>query len=94
MTWNIQEGKQQEYIEFAVGELGPTLGALGMQITEVWYTIAGSDPEMVLLGLMSSMSEARQLFKGRDWGQLEKRLQTFVEDINIKFATPQAPFQL
>ncbi|MBA3945331.1 MAG: hypothetical protein H0X37_12295 [Herpetosiphonaceae bacterium] len=94
LTWNIQEGKQQEYIEFAVGELAPTLGALGMQINEVWYTVAGSDPEMVVSGYMPSMSAARKLFESYDWQQLNKRLQQFVEKIKIKFAKPHAPFQM
>ena len=94
MTWNIQEGKQQEYIEFAVSEFGPTLGALGMRISEVWYTVAGSDPEMVVLGVMPNRRAAEKLFAGYDWKQLEKRLMTFVEDITIKFAPPRAPFQL
>ena len=91
MTWNIQEGKQQEYIEFAVSEFGPTLGALGMRISEVWYTVAGSDPEMVVLGVMPNRRAAEKLFAGYDWKQLEKRLMTFVEDITIKFAPPRAP---
>lgn len=94
LTWNIQTGKQQEYIEFAVNELQPTLGALGMQINEVWYTIAGNDPEMVVTGLMASKAEAQKLFGSYDWRQLEKRLTQFVENVNVRFRKPHAPFQM
>ena len=39
MTWDIQENKEREYIDFAVNELSPTLGTLGLQINDVWYTV-------------------------------------------------------
>jgi hypothetical protein len=94
MTWDIQDGKEQEYIEFAVGELGPTLGALGLQIKDVWYTVVGAGPEMVVLGEMRDRNEAQGLFASRDWSQLEKRLLTFVENIKVKFVRPKGPFQL
>lgn len=94
MTWDIQDGKEQEYIEFAVGELGPTLGALGLQISDVWYTVVGGGPEMVLLGNMQNRRDAEALFASRDWRQLEKRLLTFVENVKIKLAKPKGPFQL
>ena len=94
MTWDIQDGKEQEYIEFAVSELGPTLGTLGLQINDVWYTIAGSGPEMVVSGLMKSRGDAEALFASRDWSQLEKRLLSYVENVNIKFVKPKGPFQL
>ncbi len=94
MTWDIQDGKEQEYIEFAVGELGPTLGALGMQISDVWYTVVGSGPEMVVLGQMRNRADAKALFASRDWSQLEKRLLSYVENIKVKLAQPKGPFQL
>ncbi len=94
MTWDIQDGKEQEYIEFAVGELGPTLTVLGLQINEVWYTVAGAGPEMVVSGLMENRSEAERLFASRDWSQLERRLLTYVENVKLKIAKPKGPFQL
>ena len=94
MTWDIQDGKEQEYIEFAVGELGPTLGALGLQINEVWYTVVGAPPEMVVSGLMRRRVDAEGLFASRDWSQLEKRLLNYVENVKVKIAKPKGPFQI
>ncbi|GAC1548897.1 MAG: hypothetical protein NVS2B7_24960 [Herpetosiphon sp.] len=94
MTWNIKEGKQQEYIEFAVGELGPSLNGLGMQISEVWYTIAGDNPEMVVLGVMANKTQAQRLFNGDEWRALETTLEQYVENIKVKFRAPHAPFQM
>lgn len=94
MTWDIQENKEKEYIEFAVNELSPTLGALGLQINDVWYTVVGRGPEMVVSGLMPNRSEAMHLLQSRDWVQLQKRLAEFVENVNVKIVQPQGPFQM
>ena len=94
MTWDIQEGKEQDYIEFAVGELSPTLGALGLQINDVWYTVVGNGPEMVVSGLMAKRSDALGLLQSRDWSQLQKRLAEYVENINVKVVDPRGPFQM
>lgn len=94
MTWDIQDGKEQEYIEFAVSELSPTLGALGLQISDVWYTMIGSGPEMVVSGLMPNRADALGLLQSRDWNQLQKRLNEFVEQINVKVVQPSGPFQM
>ena len=94
MTWNIQDGKEQEYIEFAVSELSPTLGTLGLQINDVWYTVIGAGPEMVVSGLMSNRSDALGLLQSRDWSQLQKRLNEFVENVNVKVVEPRGPFQM
>ena len=94
MTWDIQDKKEQEYIDFAVSELSPTLGALGLQINDVWYTIIGAGPEMVVSGLMPNRAEARGLLQSRDWAQLRRRLQEYVERINVKIVDPKGPFQM
>lgn len=94
MTWDIQENKEQEYIEFAVGELSPALSSLGLQINEVWYTIIGSGPEMIVSGLMPTRAEARQLIRSREWERLQDRLGDYVENVNIKIVQPKGPFQM
>ncbi|HEX6288593.1 MAG TPA: hypothetical protein VFZ66_05345 [Herpetosiphonaceae bacterium] len=94
MTWDIQDGKEKEYIEFAVNELSPTLGALGLQINDVWYTMYGSGPEMVVSGLMDSRADALGLLQSRDWAQLRRHLAQFVDNINVKIVPPKGPFQM
>ncbi len=94
MTWDIQEGREQAYIEFAVGELSPALSTLGFQIREVWYTQVGSGPEMVVVGLMPTRSEAQQLLASSEWQRLREQLTEFVENIKVKIVRPQGPFQM
>jgi len=94
MTWDIQAGKEQQYIDFAVSELSPTLGALGLQINDVWYTMVGSGPEIVVAGLMPNRADALGLLQSRDWSQLQRRLNDFVENISVKVVQPRGPFQM
>lgn len=94
MTWDIQEGQEQAYIEFAVGELSPALNALGLQIREVWYTQAGSGPEMVVAGLMPDREDARHLLASPEWTRLREQLSEFVEDVKVKIVRPKGPFQM
>ena len=93
MTWDIQENKEREYIDFAVNELSPTLGTLGLQINDVWYTVVGNGPEMIVSGLMSNRADAIDLLRSRDWSQLQRRLLQFVENVTVKLVKPQGPFQ-
>jgi hypothetical protein len=94
MTWDIQENKEKEYIDFAVNELSPTLGALGLQISDVWYTVIGGGPEMVVSGLMPDRTDALELLQSRDWLQLKRRLVEFVEHVSVKVVKPSGPFQM
>ncbi len=94
MTWDIQENKEQEYIEFAVTELSPTLSSLGLQISEVWYTIVGNGPEMVVSGLMPTKEEAQQLLGSSEWAHIQYRLGDYVENVKIKIVQPSGPFQM
>lgn len=94
MTWDIQDDKEKDYIEFAVSEFSPTLGALGLQIDDVWYTLIGGSPEMVISGLMPSRADALGLLQSRDWVQLQRRLEDYVENINVKVVEPKGPFQM
>lgn len=94
MTWDIQEGREQAYIEFAVSEFSPALNALGLQLREVWYTQAGSGPEMIVAGLMPSRRNAQALLRSGEWQRLRERLDEFVEDVQIKVVKPHGPFQM
>jgi hypothetical protein len=94
MTWDIQENKEKDYIEFAVAELSPKLHALGMEISDVWYTLTGSGPEMIILGMMERRADALGLLRSSDWRQMVDRLNEYVENVRVKVVEPKGPFQL
>ncbi len=90
MTWDIQDGKEREYIEFAVGEFGPGLMRLGMRITDAWYTQAGAGPQVTLGGLLDSAEAARMLMAGADFRRLSERLFEYVEGFQWRIVGPNS----
>jgi len=90
MTWDIQDGKEREYIEFAVGEFGPGLLRLGMRITDAWYTQAGVGPQVTLGGLVDGADEARALMAGPDFQRLRERLFEYIEDFQWRIVGPNS----
>ncbi|MFL5801369.1 MAG: hypothetical protein ACJ8CR_06465 [Roseiflexaceae bacterium] len=90
MTWDIQDGKEREYIEFAVGEFGPGLLRLGMSITDAWYTQAGTGPQVTLGGLLDSAETARVLMAGADFQRLRERLFEYIEDFQWRIIGPNS----
>lgn len=95
MTWDIQEGKEREYIEFAVTEFGPGLQRLGLQITDAWYTQAGAGPQVVLGGLLASAEAARAFVASPEFQRLRDQLFEFVEDFRWRIIKPNSSgFQL
>jgi hypothetical protein len=90
MTWDIQDGKEREYIEFAVGEFGPGLLRLGMRITDAWYTQAGAGPQVTLGGLLDSAEAARALLSSPDFQRLRARLFEYIEDFRWRIIGPNS----
>jgi hypothetical protein len=90
MTWDIQDGKEREYIEFALTELGPGLRDLGMRITDAWYTQAGGGPQVVLGGLIESAESARTLMASSDFQRLRDRLFEYIEDFRWRIIKPNS----
>jgi len=81
MTWDIQSGKEQDYVEFAVSEFGPTMVRLGLQITDVWYTMAGEGPQIVVAGNMESAAQVEALLASAEFEALREKLLQYVEDL-------------
>jgi len=90
MTWDIQDKKEREYIEFAVGEFGPGLLRLGMRITDAWYTQAGAGPQVTLGGLLDSVEAAHALMAGADFQRLRDRLFEYIEDFQWRIIGPNS----
>lgn len=95
MTWDIRDGKEREYIEFALTKFSPSLQQLGLRITEAWYTQAGAGPQVIFGGLVESAEKAQSLMAGPDFLRLRDQLFEFVEDFRWRITKPsQSGFQM
>ena len=47
MTWDILPGREQEYFEFVVRDFIPGVQRMGMEPSDAWYTMYGSQPQIL-----------------------------------------------
>jgi hypothetical protein len=90
LTWDIQTGKEREFVEFYVSEFGPGLQRLGVTITEHWYTQAGAGPQVILGGTVASPEAARALINGAEFTRMRDRLFEYVENFRWRIARPHS----
>jgi hypothetical protein len=84
LTWDIQDGKTAEYVEFTVSEFFPALGRLGLQITDTWGTLVGNGPQILIAGTLPSLQEAQALLASREYQALLERLAEYIEHYTWK----------
>lgn len=87
MTWDIQDGKAEEYVEFAVGELVPAFGRLGLNLTDAWYTWVGAGPQIVVAGWLPEQADAERFLNSAEFLAIKDRLLQYVANFRCKIRT-------
>ena len=54
MTWDITQGKEQEYFDFLIHTFVPRMNQLGFDLTDAWATIYGDCPQVLVTGFGAS----------------------------------------
>ena len=78
MQWDIKVGREQDFSEFVVREFAPRLMQLGIEPSEVLYTMYGEGPQMLTLGSVESPEQLAGLLKSSGWEKLHAKLLTYV----------------
>jgi hypothetical protein len=84
MSWDIKAGREQSYFEFVVREFAPGLMRLGLQPTEVWYTVYGKSPQILTGAVTADLEAMREILNGGDWRELRDRLLEYVANFSHK----------
>lgn len=84
MQWDIKTGREQEFSEFVVREFAPRLMQLGIEPSEVLYTMYGEGPQMLTLGSVESPEKLTTIFKSSGWLKLHTKLLTYVTNYRQK----------
>ncbi len=74
MQWDIRIGDEQPYFEFVMREFAPGLKRLGIDPTEVWYTIYGNGPQMLTIGEVSNLDRLQAILQSEIWENLHNKL--------------------
>jgi len=77
MQWDIKVGREQDFSEFVVREFAPRLMKLGIEPTEILYTMYGEGPQMYTSVVVESREDLADILKSDGWKNLQKKLQVF-----------------
>lgn len=95
MQWDIKMGREQDFSEFIVRDFAPKLMQLGVEPTEVLYTIFGEGPQMLALGAVESTDKLEDILQSSGWQKLHKSLLGYVTNYSHKVVADNGrPFQL
>ncbi len=94
MSWDIRAGREAEYFEFAVKEFAPGLIRLGLQTSEVWYTLYGDCPQMLTGCVAEDLPTIQSILKTDEWRELVTKLGEYVTDYQQKIVRATGNFQL
>jgi hypothetical protein len=94
MSWDIKQGRDQEYFEFVVREFAPGITRLGLQPTEAWFSIYGDCPQIMMGGITSDFGTMKTLIDSKEWKELHDRLLQFVNNYQQKIVRFSPGFQL
>ena len=77
-------GREQEFSEFVVREFAPKLMQLGIEPSEVLYTMYGDGPQMLAIGAVESREKLIAILDSPQWDRLHQKLLTYVTNYSQK----------
>ena len=84
MQWDIRLGREQEFSEFVVREFAPRLMPLGVEPSEVLYTMYGDGPQMLTIGAVESKEKLAEILRSDSWRKLHDKLLAYVTNYEQK----------
>ena len=94
MTWDIIPGREQEYFEFVVRDFVPGMQRLGLEPSDAWFTMYGSQPQIMAAGMMPTLSTMQQLLGKEEWKTLINQLLDYVSNYQYKIVQARGGFQM
>lgn len=84
ISYDMQQGKEQECQEYLVNKLAPGLGRLGFRFSDVWYTIWGGTPQILGGGEVEDVDTAQEIFESDEWERMRRDLEPMTENFKIR----------
>ena len=94
MSWDILQGREQEYFEFVVREFIPGLQRLGLDPTDAWFTMYGDQPQIIAGVVSPSIQNLERILHSDDWVSLSEQLMGYVTNFTYKIVPARKGFQL
>lgn len=94
MTWDIRQGREQEYFEFVIREFLPGIQRLGLEPSDAWFTMYGDHPQIMIGAVSNDLEEANRALESDQWDELIQKLMEYVENYELKVVQARRGFQL
>jgi hypothetical protein len=94
MTWDIMPGREQDYFEFVVREFLPGMQNMGLEPSDAWFTVYGSQPQIMVAAQMDSQDAMVKLLSTPEWSGLTNRLLDYVVNFQLKIVEARSRFQM
>jgi len=94
MSWDIKSGLESTYFDFVVNEFAPGLLKLGVQLTEAWFTVYGSGPQILTGAVTKDLETMTQILDSDEWRELQSELLIYVANFEHKVVRDTGRFQL
>jgi hypothetical protein len=85
-SWNIKGAEEREYFEFMGQEFAPKIQRLGIRLTEAWFTVYGSGPQIIVPGIAVDKITLEASMQSDEWLALTSRLQNYVTDYKCRIS--------
>lgn len=84
ISYDMQNGKEQECQEYLINKLAPGLARMGFRIADVWYTIWGRSPQILSGGMIEDLDQAQRIFHSDSWEQLAAGMSSITDNFNVR----------
>ena len=94
MTWDIQPGREKSYFAFITQEFPTTLRRNGFQLTDAWYTMYGSWPQVRMGFVSDDLQKLNDFLVSESWLDLKHRLLSYIQGYRQKVVSVRGWFQV
>jgi len=93
LTWDIAPDRDQDYFEFVINEFVPSVQRMGLQPAEAWATVYGDYPQIQVNILSDDIQVVQKALHSENWGKLQEKLMTLVQNFSYKIIPARNGFQ-
>lgn len=84
ITYDMREGREQEAQDYLVNKLAPGLAKLGIRVSDVWYTVWGSSPQITSGGEVEDLDKVRDIFASYEWDKLVTGMAELTQNFRVQ----------
>jgi hypothetical protein len=93
ISYDVVTEVQQEYVEFVMREFIPKLQEMGLPMTEAWHTAYGNYPLRMAGFVAPNEQVMTHVLRSDEWRNLQRKLNQFVTNLEIKVVAYKEGFQ-